>query len=89
MIVVSDTSPLRYLAVLGHLDILPRLFGNVHCPVTVLNECRNARAPQPLQEWAALPPPWLVVIGEPSRRTKRPGHLFTLSLYGRILPDEF
>lgn len=27
MIVVSDTTPLRYLAVLGLLDLLPRLFG--------------------------------------------------------------
>ena len=62
MIVVSDTSPLRYLAVLGHLDILPRLFGTVHCPVTVLNECRNTRAPQTLREWAAMPPPWFVVM---------------------------
>jgi predicted nucleic acid-binding protein len=36
MIVVSDTTPLRYLAVLGLLDLLPRLFGEVHCPAAVL-----------------------------------------------------
>ena len=29
MIVVSDTTPLRYLAVLGHLELLTRLFGKL------------------------------------------------------------
>ena len=62
MIVISDTSPLRYLAVLGHLDILPRLFGTVHCPAAVLEECRRDRAPRILREWAAAPPAWLIVM---------------------------
>jgi hypothetical protein len=28
MIVISDTGPLRYLAVLGHAELLPQLFGS-------------------------------------------------------------
>lgn len=60
MIVVSDTTPLRYLAVLGFLDLLPRLFGEVHCPAAVLQECLHPRAPAALREWAAEPPDWLV-----------------------------
>ena len=60
MIVVSDTTPLRYLAVLGLLDLLPRLFGKVHCPATVMKECLHPRAPAALREWAAEPPAWLV-----------------------------
>lgn len=45
MIVVSDTTPLRYLAVLGYLELLPRLFGSVYCPDAVMRECRHPRAP--------------------------------------------
>lgn len=59
MIVVSDTTPLRYLAVLGQLDLLPRLFGAVHCPDAVIRECLHPRAPAPLREWATAPPTWL------------------------------
>ena len=62
MIVVSDTTPLRYLAVLGCLDLLPRMFGTVHCPAAVLAECRHPRAPLLLQQWAENPPPWLSVV---------------------------
>lgn len=61
MIVVSDTTPLRYLAVLGQLELLPRLFGEVHCPLLVIRECLHPRSPQSLQTWAKCPPPWLAV----------------------------
>ncbi len=62
MIVVSDTTPLRYLAALGHLELLPRLFGSVHCPAEVIRECCHPRAPVVLREWAEQPPVWLVVV---------------------------
>lgn len=61
MIVISDTTPLRYLAVLGYLELLPRLFGIVHCPDAVMRECRHPRAPAALREWAEAPPAWLIV----------------------------
>jgi len=61
MIVVSDTTPLRYLAVLGHLDLLPRLFDRVHCPSAVIQECLHPRAPSALRKWAEQPPDWLIV----------------------------
>lgn len=61
MIVVSDTTPLRYLAVLGELEILPRLFGRVYCPEIVWKECLHLRAPDVLQVWAQNPPAWLIV----------------------------
>ena len=60
MIVVSDTTPLRYLAVMGLLDLLPRMFGKVHCPVAVIQECLHPRAPTALRNWAAEPPDWVV-----------------------------
>jgi predicted nucleic acid-binding protein len=32
MIVVADSGPLRYLVVIGHIDILPSLFNQVLIP---------------------------------------------------------
>ena len=64
MIVVSDTTPLRYLAVLGQLDLLHRLFGTVHCPDVVIAECTHLRAPMMLRRWAANLPEWLHVATE-------------------------
>lgn len=61
MIVVSDTTPLRYLAVLGHLELLPRLFGSVYCPAEVIKECGHPRAPLALRALAEQPPSWLIV----------------------------
>ena len=62
MIVVSDTTPLRYLAVLDCLNLLSRLFGTVYCPAAVVAECRHPRAPWALRAWAENPPSWLVVV---------------------------
>ncbi len=59
MIVVSDTSPLRYLAMIGGLNWLPELFGEVICPPEVMEECRHPGAPEELREWASQPPAWL------------------------------
>lgn len=61
MIVVSDTTPLRYLAALGHLELLPRLFGSVHCPDAVMRECCHPHAPSYLRKWAEAPPDWITV----------------------------
>ena len=66
MTIVSDTSPLRYLAVLGYLDLLPELFGQVHCPRAVLNECLHASAPEAIRRWVAQPPAWLIVEEVPT-----------------------
>ena len=45
MIVISDTTPLRYLTLLGRIDLLRRLFGKIHCPELVLGECLHPHAP--------------------------------------------
>ena len=49
MIVVSDTSVLCYLALLGKLDLLGSLFGEIVIPVEVVDECRHAGAPEALR----------------------------------------
>jgi hypothetical protein len=38
MIVVSDTSPIINLAIIGKLDILPKVFGEIIIPTTVFQE---------------------------------------------------
>lgn len=58
-IVVSDTSPLRALAHLGRLDVLPALFGEVWVPPAVVREVAAAGV--------ALP-------GEPSFRVRAPSN---------------
>ena len=40
-IVVADTGPLRYLVLIGHVEVLPRLFGAVSIPATVADELRQ------------------------------------------------
>jgi predicted nucleic acid-binding protein len=62
MIVVSDTTPLRSLAVLGEMALLPRLFGEVSIPMAVLDECRHPSAPASLREWSLNPPAWMRVV---------------------------
>jgi predicted nucleic acid-binding protein len=65
VIVVSDTSPLRYLAAVGGMDWLPALFGEVICPPEVIAECLHDRAPSELRAWASSLPPWVRVLPVP------------------------
>jgi predicted nucleic acid-binding protein len=45
-VVVADTSPIFYLLIIGHIDLLPRLFGKVVIPDAVQKELRHTTAPQ-------------------------------------------
>lgn len=60
-IVVADTGPLRYLILIGQIDVLPRLFAAIAVPITVAGELRHPGAPVGVRAWAASPPPWLTV----------------------------
>jgi len=59
MIVVSDTSPLNYLVLVGAIDVLPKLFGEVYVPLAVIQELQHPRTPVPVKQWAQSPPDWL------------------------------
>ncbi|MGD9635443.1 MAG: hypothetical protein AB7U97_19340, partial [Pirellulales bacterium] len=61
MIVVSDTSPLNYLVLIGAVEILPKLFQEVHAPTQVLVELTRSRAPDEVRKWAQHPPAWLQI----------------------------
>jgi predicted nucleic acid-binding protein len=62
MIVVSDTSPLNYLVLIGHVDVLPAIFSRVVAPPAVLAEMIQAGAPDAVANWASSPPSWLEII---------------------------
>ena len=51
-VVVADTSPLNYLALIEPIDILPRLYGTVVIPQEVLSELTSPAAPREVREWA-------------------------------------
>jgi predicted nucleic acid-binding protein len=50
MTVISNTSPLNYLALIDLPDILPILFGRVLIPEAVWHELRSPEAPQPVKD---------------------------------------
>ncbi len=65
MIVISDTSPLRYLALLGLTSLLPRLYGEIICPERVRAECCHPNAPESLRQMMLHPPEWLRIEPDP------------------------
>lgn len=60
-LVVSDTTPLNYLVLIGHIDVLPRLFGNLLVPPAVIHEMRHPKAPSAVSAWAGNLPSWIEV----------------------------
>lgn len=61
MIIVSDTSPLLYLLLIGQIELLPQLHGYIVIPDVVRSEMLAANAPAELRRWIANPPGWLTV----------------------------
>ncbi len=60
MLVVADTSPIHVLVRVGHVVILPRLFGTVTVPEAVAFELATSSY-EPVREFMKIPPTWLVV----------------------------
>lgn len=61
MIVVADSSPFVVLVNLGHIDVLPALYGQVIIPPEVGVELGMPKRPDPVRSFIAAPPPWLRV----------------------------
>ena len=59
MIVISDSSPLNYLILIGHADLLQKLFGQVLIPPAVNNELQRPGTPRAVRDWIAQSPAWL------------------------------
>ena len=52
MIVIADTSPLNYLVLIGHIEILPQLYLQVVIPEEVLEELQSPGTPVAALDWA-------------------------------------
>jgi uncharacterized protein len=62
MAVVSDTSPLRYLVVTGHAELLRNILGPVFVPRAVLSELTHPSAPEAVRKWCSALPKWVSVV---------------------------
>jgi len=62
--VVSDTSPVGYLVLIGQGQLLADLFGGVTVPAKVAMELLHSNAPAAIREWFRTPPLWLTVGSE-------------------------
>jgi len=61
LIVVADTTPLRYLVVIEHENLLPTLYGRVLIPPAVAEELGHPSTPDAVRTWLAAAPNWLEV----------------------------
>ena len=66
-IVVSDTSPLRALAHLGHLDLLPALYKEVFVPPAVARELMQPPPNLPAVDVASLSSARIQTPSDPRR----------------------
>lgn len=74
MTVVSDTSPISYLVLIGEEDILPELYDHVLIPEAVRRELCHRNGPEPVREWMSASPSWIVTRDASSgSRTQRSG----------------
>lgn len=62
MKVVSDTSPIHYLVLIGEKHGLPALFGTLLVPAEVIRELAHRRSPSLVRDWATTIPSWITVI---------------------------
>ncbi len=61
MIIISDTTSINYLVLIGEIHILEKLFGRVIIPDAVFVEFHNPGTPQLVTNWADSSPAWLEV----------------------------
>ncbi|MGB6689918.1 MAG: DUF3368 domain-containing protein [Terracidiphilus sp.] len=59
MIVIADTSPINYLILIGHIDILPQLYGRILIPLAISEELLHNRTPESVKDWFRSAPAWL------------------------------
>jgi predicted nucleic acid-binding protein len=61
MIVVADTTPLNYLLLIGHIEVLPALYQSVLIPHEVHKELQRPGTPLTVRAWASSLPAWCEV----------------------------
>ena len=91
MIVISNTTPLNYLVLIGLIDVLPALYGEVAIPEAVLGELQRAKTPQAVRDWINSQPAWLLVkrveLVDPSLDALHAGEREAIALAKQIAAD--
>jgi len=85
LLVIADTSPVRYLIQIGHINLLAGLFGKVMLPSIVSDELRHPSAPAAVRAWIAQPPDWVEVapapdLDDPTLNALDPGERSAIAL---------
>jgi predicted nucleic acid-binding protein len=65
-VIVSDTSPIRYLVLIGEADLLEKLYSRILIPRAVYEELQQPATPDVVRDWAKTVPAWVEVIPDPS-----------------------
>ncbi len=60
MLVIADSSPVIALVNIGHIGLLPALFGQIIVPPQVAEELARPARPAPVRGLIASPPVWLL-----------------------------
>jgi predicted nucleic acid-binding protein len=60
-VVVADSSPLNYLALIESVDVLRQLYGTIVVPQQVITELTDLAAPNDVRSWALNLPDWIDV----------------------------
>jgi len=91
--IVSNTSPLRYLVAVGQVDLLRQVFEKVLIPPAVFAELTHPSGRDDVRQWIEQPPAWLRVhaLESPPPRelvaTLDPGECEALQLALETHPD--
>jgi predicted nucleic acid-binding protein len=65
LLVIADTSPVRYLVQIGQIDVLARLFEEIKLPSAEAEELRHPSAPAAVRAWIQHLPEWVKVLAAP------------------------
>ena len=83
-LIVSDTTPLNYLILIGRVDVLPQLFDWIIVPQAVVREMLHPKAPPVVSNWAAQLPAWvdtqLPEVSDVSALSLGPGETEAISI---------
>jgi len=92
IIIVSDASPVHYLALIGEIQVLPTLYERVIIPPKVLDELQQPNTPKSVKDFIASSPSWLDVctltsLPDPSFADLDPGEREAITLALEINAD--
>jgi predicted nucleic acid-binding protein len=61
-VVLSDTSPIHYLVLIGEVEVLRKLYGRVLIPSSVAYELDRPQTPSMVRTWISQPPDWIEIV---------------------------